>query len=79
MLELTDTEEKELRALRKALKRASKHFTLFSASGTLHILKGKNGKKYSIGTAHIDNDGGDPDWNEDEDGYYIYYDERKGG
>jgi len=70
--DLTPAEEKAIRALKSLAKKWPKSLWLFSASGTLHVMKaGPRGEQvhtcshggidpsYSITTVNIQNDGGD--------------------
>ena len=72
MVELTEAEQRAIAQLQRACAKAKRcGLKLFSASGTLCVLKVKDGKDYDVGRLNICNDGGDPDWREDEDGCYI--------
>ncbi len=70
-MEITKEEEKAINALKKVAKKWPKSLWLFSASGTLHVMKkGENGEQvhlnnfsmdpdYTITSIDIQNDGGD--------------------
>jgi hypothetical protein len=69
-LELTETEEKAIRDLTSLSKKWPKTLWLYSAGGTLHVMRSKHGQHvftssggidpdYSMATIAIDNSGGD--------------------
>lgn len=71
MVELTEQEEKAIRALKRVAKKWPDTLWLFSASGSLHVMKkdemgdcavterGGVDQKYSVTVIDIENDGGD--------------------
>ncbi len=65
---LTDEERRAIVTLERLAERWPKALRLFSWSGTLHVLKGGEGRTYAQATvARIDipNDGGDPSQHEE--------------
>lgn len=69
MKELTKAEEKAIELLEKTAKHWPKSLWLFSAGGTLHVMKKKDGQQvfvdggadqeYSVAIITIENSGGD--------------------